>query len=165
MARELFGFDDPASVADWYAIDDAVMGGVSHSRLRHDPAGFAIFEGVVSRDRGGGFASVRSPPRDLGTAGALVYALEVRGDGQRYKLGLRTDEAFDGVSYQAAFDAPAGAWATVRIGVGDFAATRRGRRVASAPPLDTAHVRQAGLVIADGQTGPFAIAIRKIRAE
>ena len=165
MSRELFAFDDPASVEDWYPIDDAVMGGVSHSRLRHDPAGFAVFEGVVSRDRGGGFASVRSRPRDLGAAGAVAYALDVRGDGRRYKLNLRTDEAFDGVNYQAAFDAAAGVWTTVRIRVGDFAATFRGRRIADAPPLDAARVRQAGFVIADAQAGAFALAIRSIRAE
>jgi hypothetical protein len=165
MSRELFVFDDPASVEEWHPIDDAVMGGVSHSRLRHDPAGFAVFEGVVSLDRGGGFASVRSRPRDLGATGAVAYALDVRGDGRRYKLSLRTDEAFDGVNYQAAFDAPVGAWTTVRIRVSDFAATLRGRRVAGAPPLDAARVRQAGFVIADAQAGAFALAIRSIRAE
>ena len=165
MPRELFGFGDPASVADWYPIDDAVMGGVSRSRLRHDPAGFAVFEGVVSLDRGGGFASVRSRPRDLGAAGAVAYVLEVRGDGRRYKLNLRTDEAFDGVNYQAAFDAAAGVWTTVRIRVGDFAATFRGRRIADAPPLDAARVRQAGFVVADAQAGAFALGIRSIRAE
>jgi len=165
MPRELFGFGDPASVADWYPIDDAVMGGVSRSRLRHDPAGFAVFEGVVSLDRGGGFASVRSRPRDLGAAGAVAYVLEVRGDGRRYKLSLRIDENFDGASYQAAFDAPEAVWATVRVPVGDFVATMRGRRVAGAPPLDAARVRQAGFVIADRQAGAFALAIRSIRAE
>jgi hypothetical protein len=84
------------------AIDDAVMGGVSASRLRYDPAGHAVFEGVVSLDSNGGFASVRSRRGELGTPGAVSYVLEVRGDGKRYKLNLRTDDAFDGVSYQAA---------------------------------------------------------------
>jgi hypothetical protein len=165
MPRELFDFEDSASVAEWYAIDDAVMGGISRSRLRHDPGGFAVFEGVVSLDRGGGFASVRSRPRDLGAAGAGAYVLEVRGDGRRYKLSLRTDEAFDGVNFQAAFDAPAAQWATVRVPVGDFEATFRGRRIADAPPLDAARIRQAGFVIADRQAGDFTLAIRSIRAE
>jgi hypothetical protein len=165
MSRELFAFDDPASVGDWHPIDDAVMGGVSRSRLRHDPAGFAVFEGAVSLERGGGFASVRSRPRDLGATGAVAYALEVRGDGRRHKLNLRTDESFDGVNYQAAFDAPAGAWTTVRMRVSDFAATFRGRRVAGAPPLEASRVRQAGFEIADAQAGAFALAIRSIRAE
>ena len=110
MPRQLFRFESADSVADWSAIDDTVMGGVSSSRLRHDPAGHAVFEGVVSLERNGGFASVRSRPLDLAAPGTVSYVLEVRGDGKRYKLNLRTDDAFDGVSYQAAFEAPPDTW-------------------------------------------------------
>jgi len=97
MSRELFRFDTLVSVADWSAIDDSVMGGVSHSRLRHDAAGHAVFEGVVSLENSGGFASVRSRPLDLGVSGAANYTLEVRGDGKRYKLSVRAGDAFDGI--------------------------------------------------------------------
>jgi hypothetical protein len=34
--------------------------------------------------------------------------------------------------------------------------------VAGVPPLDPARVRQMGLMIADRQAGPFALAIRSI---
>jgi len=37
--------------------------------------------------------------------------------------------------------------------------------VPGAPPLDPARVRQIGLMIADRQAGPFALAVRSIRAE
>jgi hypothetical protein len=46
MARHLVDFQAAESTANWSAIDDAVMGGVSSSRLRHDPAGHAVFEGA-----------------------------------------------------------------------------------------------------------------------
>ena len=165
MSRELFRFESAASVADWSAIDDSVMGGVSVSRLRHDPAGHAVFEGTVSLERNGGFASVRSRPLALGAAGALACLLEVRGDGKRYKLNLRTDDAFDGVNYQAAFKAPEGPWTLVRLPLSGFLPTFRGRSVPGAPPLDPARVRQIGLMIADGQAGTFALALRSIRVE
>jgi len=48
VTREMFRFETAASVADWSAIDDRVMGGVSRSCLRHDPSGHEVFEGVVS---------------------------------------------------------------------------------------------------------------------
>ena len=51
MPRELFHFDTAASVADFSPIDDRVMGGRSASRLRHDPAGHAVFEGEVLAGR------------------------------------------------------------------------------------------------------------------
>ena len=165
MPRELFDFESAVSVADWSAIDDTVMGGVSHSRLRHDPAGYAVFEGIVSLEHNGGFASIRSRPMDLGFPGAGSYMLDVRGDGKRFKLNLRTDDAFDGVNYQAMFAAPAGTWILLRLPLSDFRPTFRGRSVPGAPPLDPARVRQIGLMIADRQAGSFALAVRSIRVE
>ena len=165
MSQELFRFDTLVSVADWSAIDDSVMGGVSHSRLRYDAAGHAVFEGVVSLENNGGFASVRSRPLDLGVSGAANYSLEVRGDGKHYKLSVRADDAFDGVSYQARFEAPTGTWTVVRLPLSEFQPTFRGRSVPGAPLLDPARVRQIGLIIADRQAGSFALQLRSILAE
>ena len=165
MPRTLFSFDSALSVTDWSAIDDTVMGGVSGSRLRHDPAGHAVFDGIVSTEHGGGFASVRSRAMDLGVAWAVGYVLDVCGDGKRFKLNLRTDDAFDGVNYQAAFATPVGNWTLLRLPVSAFRPTFRGRSVPGAPPLDPARVRQIGLMIADRQAGSFALALRSISAE
>jgi NADH dehydrogenase [ubiquinone] 1 alpha subcomplex assembly factor 1 len=165
MSRELVRFASAGAVADWGAIDDGVMGGVSHSRLRHDPAGHAVFEGVVSLANNGGFASVRSRPLDFSAPGAEAFLVDVLGDGKRYKLALRIDDAFDGINYQAAFEPPAGVWTVVQLPVSGFRASFRGRDVAAAPALDPARVRQIGLMIADRQPGPFALAVRSIVAE
>jgi hypothetical protein len=51
MAHTLHRFDSPEDIADWSPVDDVVMGGVSHSTMRHDSAGHAAFEGVVSLER------------------------------------------------------------------------------------------------------------------
>jgi hypothetical protein len=165
MIAVLFDFSDPASVASWSPIDDGVMGGVSQSRLRHDAGGHALFAGQVSFENNGGFASVRCRPADLGRKGVVAYLLEVRGDGKRYKLNLRTDDGFDGVNYQARFHPPAGSWTSCRIASADFLPTWRGKPVPAAPPLDTTRVRQVGLMIADRQEGPFCLAVRSIAAE
>lgn len=165
MRRDLFLFDEATSVDGWAAIDDRVMGGVSRSRLRHEPDGHAVFEGELSLEQDGGFASVRSRPLEPGLPPAAAYLLEVRGDGKRYRLSVRTEEAVDGVSYQAAFETTSGAWTLVRLPVSGFAARFRGRTVTGAPPLDPVRVSQLGLMIADRQAGRFALAIRSIRSE
>ena len=159
MTAVLFDFSDPRSVALWNPIDDGVMGGVSRSRFRHAPAGHAVFAGH------GGFASVRCQPCDLGRKGVVADLLEVRGDGKRYKLNLRTDNSFDGVNYQARLEAPAAIWTTCRLASADFLPSWRGRPVPDAAPLDTARLRQIGLMIADRQQGPFALAVRSIAVE
>lgn len=164
MLRALIRFDTAASVAGWRPIDDVVMGGVSHSRLRADPEGFAWFEGVVALENGGGFASVRSPAVELGAPGATEYLVEVFGDGKRYRLSLRTDLRFDGIAYLAEFAPPPDVWTVQCLPVTSFRASMRGRPVPAAPPLDAAQVRQAGLMIAGRQAGAFALALRSIAA-
>lgn len=168
----LLSFDAPTAVTGWSAIDDAVMGGCSRSWLRHeaagevagDAAGFAVFEGVVSLAQNGGFASVRSPRQDFGAPGATGYALQVCGDGARYKLALRCDDRFDGISHQADLAPPAGEWVTLVLPLAAFSARFRGRAVPEAPPLAPAQVRQIGLLVADRQAGPFRLALRAVWA-
>lgn len=159
----LFDFQDPDAVREWSAIDDRVMGGVSRSRLRHDAAGHAVFEGEVSLDRNGGFASVRSSPAARGLAGASRCVIEARGGaGKQFKLSLITDNGFDSPSYQATFVCTGPGWSTVTLALANFRASFRGRELAGAPALDPARIRQVGLMIAARQAGPFSLDVRHI---
>lgn len=157
----LFDFGSPSTVAEWHAIDDRVMGGVSSSRLRSDPAGHAIFEGNVSLECNGGFASIRSTPADRGRPGAQTCFIEARTTSKRFKLNLLTEEAFDGITYQASL-APSATWQTLHTPLPTFRATFRGREVPGAPALDPARIRQVGLMIAERQAGAFALEVRRI---
>lgn len=165
MPRELFRFDTAASVADFSPIDDRVMGGRSASRLRHDPSGYAVFEGEVSLADGGGFASVRSRPLPLGDAQAVTCRIEVLGDGKRYKLSLRADDHFDGVTYQAAFEPVPGEWTVLRLPLASFVPTWRGRPLEGVSAIRPESLRQLGLIIGDRQAGGFALALRSIALE
>ena len=138
----LFDFGNPGSVNDWAAIDDRVMGGVSRSRLRYDPEGHAVFEGQVSLERNGGFASVRSSPGARGKPGAVTCAIEVRGGGKQFKLNLLTDDGFDSLNYQCGFTPNGDDWQTIQLPLRAFRATfsrtrragRAGARLGTDPP-------------------------------
>lgn len=162
MINVLFDFADPNTADVWQAIDDRVMGGVSRSRLRSAASGHAVFEGEVSLERNGGFASVRSSPGERGLLGAATCLIEVRGDPKQFKLSLLTDDGFDSLNYQASFTPAGGAWQRLHLPLTEFRATFRGREVLEAPPLDSARIRQVGLMIASRQAGPFALDIRRI---
>lgn len=162
MPPHLFDFTQAHAAKAWHAIDDRVMGGASRSRLRHDEAGHATFEGEVSLLRNGGFASVRSSPGPWGRAGADTCVIEIRGPDRPYKISLLTDNGFDALQYQADF-APAGpGWQTLDLPLSAFCARFRGRDVVGAPVLDPARIRQLGLMTATRQAGPFALDIRRI---
>jgi len=165
VAVTLLDFDDPADAALWGPVDDVVMGGVSRSTFEQAGASVARFHGNVSLENFGGFASVRTPPRDWNTAGAQAFVLRVRGDGKTYKFTIRTGDGFDDIQYQLRFDARAGEWTDVRLPVRDFVATFRGRKVPFAPSLDPAKVRAIGLMISDKQAGPFELLVDRVAIE
>jgi NADH dehydrogenase [ubiquinone] 1 alpha subcomplex assembly factor 1 len=158
-ARRLLDFDDADEFAVWQPIDDVVMGGVSRSTFKQASPGIASFRGMVSLDRGGGFASVRTQARAWPTADAEAFALRCRGDGCTYKFTLRVDDGFDGVQYQARFSPPRGEWTTVVLPLAEFVASYRGRAVPGAQPLDPARIRQFGLMISDRQAGTFELLV------
>jgi NADH dehydrogenase [ubiquinone] 1 alpha subcomplex assembly factor 1 len=160
----LFDFDDPLIVGAWESVGDPVMGGISTGSLLPLPGGLARFAGVVSLDRGGGFASVRSAPGRFDLSGHEGILLEIRGDGRVYKLSVRIDPWFDAVAYQIRFATRAGGWEEVRLPLAGFRATWRGRPVPGAPPLEPSRVSSFGLLLGDGQAGPFQLEIASIRA-
>ena len=165
MSTLLLDFDDPLEVAAWRPVDDVVMGGVSSSGFAIAEPGIARFSGRVSLENSGGFASVRTPPPDWQTAGAAAFVLRVRGDGKQYKFTLRTGDGFDGIQYQARFQAPPGEWTEIRLPVAAFVASFRGRTVPFAAALDPARVRVLGLMTSERQAGEFELLIDRIGVE
>ena len=162
MSTLRFDFTDAHAVAAWHAIDDRVMGGISRSRLRHDTAGHAVFEGKVSPEQNGGFASVRSSPGERGQPGATICLIEVRGGPKQFKLSLLTDDGFDSLNYQVSFTPESSDWQTISLPLAAFRASFRGREVPGALALAPARVRQVGLMIATRQAGAFLLDIRRI---
>jgi monofunctional biosynthetic peptidoglycan transglycosylase len=162
--RILLDFDDAAETALFAPIDDAVMGGVSSSRFVQAAAGIAAFEGQVSLENNGGFASVRTGSRDWSLPGARAFVLRVRGDGKQYRFNVRTPDGPDAFRYEAPFDAPAGEWTEVEIPVTGLAAKAFGRRVPLVGPPDPARIRTLGFMISDKQAGKFRLEIDWIGA-
>jgi len=160
----LLDFDTDDEIALWGPVDDGVMGGVSRSRFSRAAASVARFSGHVSLENNGGFASVRTLARAWPTAGADALVLRVLGDGKTYKFTVRTDDGFDGVQYQARFTPAAGDWSESTLPTSSFAASFRGRTVASAPALDLGRLRALGLMISDQQAGPFELLVDWIAA-
>ena len=157
LAAPLLDFSSPDVVQTFRVVNDVVMGGVSTSRLRSTDDGM-VFEGVLSLENNGGFASFRGPVRFSEEPAALLVT--VRGDGQRYKLTLKVDDSPSTPQYQAAFDAPRD-WQTLRFEAAKFAASYRGRAVV-APIVRFVDVQYIGLLVSDRQSGPFRTELKDI---
>ncbi|MBT8048275.1 MAG: CIA30 family protein [Xanthomonadales bacterium] len=143
----------------WRAINDGVMGGVSSGRMVQ--SGEALrFEGELSLENNGGFASVRRLVDD-DLAKATGVKLQVRGDGRTYQFRLRQDGRFDGVAWREEF-VTSGDWQTVELSFDQFVPVFRGRSVPQAGPVVPSAIRQIGFMLADKTPGPFTLEIRSI---
>jgi NADH dehydrogenase [ubiquinone] 1 alpha subcomplex assembly factor 1 len=131
---------------------------VSQSALRQDAQGM-FFEGVVSLENNGGFASMRSmvqfPPR------TQLLELVAKGDGKQYKLVLRTALA-PRVNYAADFIAEP-IWQTHQFNLNQFTPTFRGQAI-NAPTLSFADVIEVGILISNSQAGRFAIQLKTLQS-
>jgi hypothetical protein len=96
----------------------------------------------------------------LGDAQAVTCRIEVLVDGKRYKLNLRTDDLFDGVTYRAMFEQVPGEWTVLRLPLASFVPTWRGSLVDRVSAFRPESLRQLGLTIGDRQAGAFALALR-----
>ena len=166
--KMLFDFSHSIARKPWQAIDDRVMGGISQSELVAVTEEFvmmAAFRGSVSQQNNGGFCSIRAPVRSITPPTSEHVWIECRNGGQwgttLYALNLRTSDRFDGISYRASFT-PYESLARFELATVEFAPVFRGRAVPDAPALKLADVQQIGLMVADGQSGPFELIISAI---
>ena len=163
--RVLFDFNDPDELRRWRIVNDTVMGGRSVASIAPRSPGRAVFSGHLSLENSGGFATVRSPARDLKLRGFEGIGLRVRGDGRTYKLLVLPSDAWNQIeSWQAPFDTVAGEWIEVKIPFAVLTRTIMGRRLLDAPPPDPASICSISFSIADKLEGPFALEMDWIKA-
>jgi NADH dehydrogenase [ubiquinone] 1 alpha subcomplex assembly factor 1 len=160
----ILDFSLPGEEKRWEITTDEVMGGVSQSQMSITSNKTAIFHGEVSLENYGGFASIRTRPQEYQLDGYAGLSLRVKGDGKKYRLRLRTDDAFEGIAYQAGFATQSEKWITVHLPFNEFIPVFRGRAVPDAPKLEAGHIRRIGFRIADKQAGPFTLEIEWVKA-
>lgn len=159
VAAEMENMKLDLEVGPWQAINDGVMGGVSRGRMTATADGLR-FEGELSLENNGGFASVRRLVEDDFSAASGVR-LRIKGDGRTYQFRLRLDGRFDGVAWRAEFPG-SDDWQTIDLPFHEFEPVFRGRLVPDAGPVTPADIRQVGFMLADKTPGPFALEIRAI---
>jgi monofunctional biosynthetic peptidoglycan transglycosylase len=160
----LIDFKNTDESGNWQIINDDVMGGVSQSEIIFNDTGTATFQGSVSLENNGGFASTRRKPYPYQLGGYIGLHVRIRGDGKKYQLRVRTDNRFDGISYRYRFGTQPETWMNIRVPFSKFVPTFRGRILSDVPPISPEQIQQVGFLISDKQAGKFRIEIDWIKA-
>ncbi len=163
--KSLTDFSDASPALQWRSVNDGVMGGLSEGAFRLTDDKTLVFYGRISLENRGGFASIRTRPRDLDLGGYDTIALRVKGDGRMYYFNLRTSSYRTAGSYRAPVRTRENAWQEVRIPLKDFYYSAYGRRITRAERLRANNVQSVGFTLADKQAGPFRLEVDWIRAE
>lgn len=148
----------------WRSVNDNVMGGKSLGGLKFKNNRM-IFEGNINTN-GGGFSSIRLPiePGLLQDATSLMF--RIKSDGRGYKTVLRTDARYRGrlIAFQGDMNAPSkDEWVSVTVSFDSLQGSVFGRRVAKAK-FNKSRVMSLGIILADGQDGPFRLEVEWIKA-
>ena len=132
---------------EWGFVADTVMGGVSKGRISNDTTGgrnAMRLTGRVSLENNGGFIQMASglghPGAPLDASGFSGLSFEVRGNGERYQIGLRTtDLNRPWQSYRAEFDTT-DAWQKITLPFDQFEPSR------TDAPFNPRRLRRMGIL-------------------
>ena len=163
--QTLFAFTEADAAKEWQTVNDGVMGGVSDGRFKFTDAKSMEFFGNLSLANNGGFASVRTKPKNLGLEKGDTLVAKIRGDGREYMLNLYPARSQVAYSYRAAVLTKKDEWIEVKIPLDKFNATSFGRAVKNAGAVKPAEINALGFMLGDKKPGPFRLEIEWIKVE
>jgi len=155
----LLDFEDTDKSGRWMVVNDDVMGGVSRSNVKLHSEGYLLFDGEVSTNYGGGFASVRTDYENWEIEKYEGFILKVKGDGKTFQFRCRLGNNINQIAYRHYFQADNEDWQEILLPFKEFLPTYRGRVLTNIPQLDPKEIKQFGFMISDKQVGKFHLKI------
>ena len=146
----------------WNIVNDTVMGGRSSSRWS-DKSSTLSFEGFLSLENNGGFASIRHDLNNINLSGTEGIFIKVKGDGRKYQFRIRS-QASRWANYSQEFKTKKDTVQTFYLPYKDFKPSWRGRSVRNVPTLTGKDVRGIGFLLGDKIQGKFKLDILNISA-
>lgn len=155
----LFDFSEQSDLNGWFVVNDGVMGGRSQSAFTLNADGNGLFQGKVSLENNGGFASVhyRFNPADVSNSDTLVICL--KGDGKKYQARIYANTG-DYYSYIAFFHT-SGEWQSIEIPLKSMYPSYRGRKM-DKPNFSEKNIEEIAILIGNKKAETFQLEIKKI---
>lgn len=163
--RILFNFTEADAAKEWMNVNDGVMGGVSEGKFKITENKTLEFFGKLSLENNGGFASVRTRPKNLGLVKGDVLIAKVKGDGREYSLNLYVNKPLTAFSYRSMVKTMKDEWIELKVPLDDFVATSFGWVVKDAGQVDPSEVIAVGFLLGDKKAGPFKLEVEWIKVE
>lgn len=147
----------------WLIVNDNVMGGRSSSVSALIENGVILFEGNISLENNGGFASLRSPIRDYNFMDYSGIEIKIKGDGKIYSISMKETSYFTGLFFTSAFNSMKNEWLVVKLPFSEFKPKYFGRELDSDEKIQLNKIKEIALLIGDKQEGNFRVEIEYIK--
>lgn len=149
----------------WFSVNDTVMGGRSDGNSNYSENGL-VFEGSVSFENNGGFASVRSGYEKLDLSAYETATVRYRCEGQSLSLNFNLYQRWWYPNYKAELPETEMEWNTITVKLSELKEYRVGRATGNnISPKGLANVIRLGIMTNDKKEGPFKAEIDFIRFE
>jgi len=146
----------------WNIINDDVMGGVSKSYLSLNEENSLVFDGYLSLENNGGFASSSLSFSKKTLTGIKSLKIKVKGDGNIYKLRFKQNNRR--ISYSCDFQSLKDEWIEIDLNIDEFKPYWRGYSYNSYPLLEVSEINSISIQISDKQEGNFKLEVKYIKA-
>ena len=121
------------------------------------------FEGFLSLENNGGFASVRHDLNNINLSSTEGIFIKVKGDGRKYQFRIRS-QASRWANYSQEFKTKKDTVQSFFLPYKNFKPSWRGRSVRNVPTLTGKDVRGIGFLLGDKVQGKFKLDILNISA-
>lgn len=155
----IYNFQSQQSAADWYVVNDGVMGGLSKGKMSVNDVGNGVFEGFVTIENNGGFSSVKYSFAKKDVSNFKSVKLRIKGDGKPYQFRIKSNES-QSHSYITAF-ITMGEWETITIPFNTFYPSFRGNTL-DRPNYDGQFMEEVTFLIGNKKMESFALEIERI---
>ncbi len=160
--KDLINTSNNIGLENWRIVNDDVMGGISTSELYLNNDKNLIFNGNLSLENNGGFASSRMGFEKGILKEVKSFKIKVKGDGKTYKFRLR--ENYRSTNYSSDFKTLKNKWIEIEIKTNQLKPMFMGYYSNRSPKLNTEKISSLGFQISDKQKGNFNLEIMYVKA-
>jgi hypothetical protein len=147
----------------WRIVNDGVMGGLSSSRVSVKENNKIVFQGNISLENNGGFASLRSPVKDYNFEKFSGIEIKIKGDGKLYSVSIKETSYFTGYFYTTNFETQKNKWITIKIPFDQLKLYYFGKEINSSKKIPLENIKEISLLIGDTQEGIFISEIDSVK--
>lgn len=156
-------FGTACADCDWFVVLDGVMGGLSEGTVSETPESI-VFEGKISLENNGGFASYRSPYGTYDLSSYKEVHIRYKSTGQNFAFTLNNYRRFYKPNFKTELPITNGEWKEVIFPFSSFKKYRLGNLLSGKLSQDELEdVIRLGFISNDKKASAFRIEIDYIR--